>query len=114
MIKYGINFILVSMGLIFLTIFFYFSINEEKIINKFVSIINKSYLFNLTPIPGIMFLIFGEFILWESQNNKSLNEMKIKFLILFRNKLQTIKRDLLDKNKNLLNMKSLKILSFGI
>jgi len=78
MIRDGINFILVGTGVFFFTVYLYFSLNEEKITNKFVLTANKTYLFNLAPMIGFTCLLFGEFIIWETQNNRILRELKLK------------------------------------
>ena len=91
MIRDGINFMWVGLGITLFTIYLYFSLNEEKITNKFVLTVNKSYLFNWAPMIGISFMIFGEFIIWETQNNKNLNDIKIKLLNNYRSKFTDLK-----------------------
>jgi len=101
MIKGGINFVMIGMGIIILTAYMYYSENEEKITNKFVLSVNKSYLFNWTPMIGLSFIVFGEFILWETQNNNKLKELKAKLLNDSRLRLSEIMPDLLNSfNKN--------------
>lgn len=77
---------LIGIGITFFTAYLYFSLNEEKITNKFILTVNKSYLFNWAPMIGITFMIFGEFIVWETQNNKNLNDIKVKFLNSYKKK----------------------------
>ena len=91
MIRDGINFMWVGLGITLFTIYLYFSLNEEKITNKFVLSVNKSYLFNLAPMIGISLMIFGEFLVWETQNNKILREQKLKLLNSYKNKLMDLK-----------------------
>ena len=91
MIRDGINFMWVGLGITLFTIYLYFSLNEEKITNKFVLSVNKSYLFNLAPMIGISFMIFGEFLVWETQNNKILREQKLKLLNGYKKKLTDLK-----------------------
>jgi len=101
MIKGGINFVMIGMGIIILTAYMYYSENEEKITNKFVLSVNKSYHFNWKPMIGLSFIVFGEFILWETQNNNKLKELKAKLLNDSRLRLSEIMPDLLNSfNKN--------------
>jgi len=93
MIRDGINFMLVGLGITLFTVYLYFSMNEEKITNKFVLTVNKSYLFNCAPMIGITFMIFGEFMVWEIQHNKNLNDLKIKLLISYRKKFSDLKAE---------------------
>jgi len=92
MIRDGINFMLVGIGITLFTVYFYFSLNEEKITNKFVLTVNKSYLFNWAPMIGITFMILGEFFVWEVQNNKILSDIKLKFTENFKKKLSDLKK----------------------
>ena len=91
MIRDGINFMLIGLGITLFTVYLYFSLNEEKITNKFVLTVNKSYLFNWAPMIGISFMIFGEFIIWETQNNKYLNDIKLKLLKSYSKRLTDLK-----------------------
>ena len=91
MIRDGINFRLVGIGITLFTIYLYFSLNEEKITNKFVLTVNKSYLFNWAPMIGITFMIFGEFLVWETQNNKMVRDIKLKLANIFKKKLSDLK-----------------------
>jgi len=84
MIRDEINFMLIGLGLTLFTVYLYFSLNEEKITNKFVLTLNKAYLFNWAPIIGISFIIFSEFLVWETQNNKNLNDFKMKLIDNYR------------------------------
>jgi len=95
MIKGGVNFVIAGICIILLTAYFYYSENEEKIRNKFVLSVNKSYLFNWAPMAGLTFIILGEFIVWESQNNKELKAIKVKIIDESRLRLSVIKFDLL-------------------
>jgi len=94
MIKGGVNFVIAGMVIIILAAYFYCSENEEKIRNKFVLSVNKSYLFNWTPMIGLTFIVLGEFIVWESQNNKELKALKVKFITESRMRLSFLKLDL--------------------
>ena len=91
MIRDGINFMLVGLAVFVFTVYLYFSLNEEKITNKFIVTANKTYLFNLAPMIGFTCLLFGEFIVWETQNNKNLNDIKIKLLNNYRSKFTDLK-----------------------
>ena len=91
MIRYGINFILVGIGITLFTVYLYFSLNEEKITNKFVMTVNKSYLFNLAPMIGITFMFICEFVAWEAQNNKMVSDIKLKLAENLRQKLSDLK-----------------------
>jgi len=91
MIRDGINFMLVGIGITLFTVYLYFSLNEEKITNKFVLTVNKSYLFNWAPMIGITFMIFGEFLVWETQNNKLFCDIKLKLTDNFKKKLSDLK-----------------------
>jgi len=91
MIRDGINFMLVGIGITLFTVYLYFSLNEEKITNKFVLTVNKSYLFNWAPMIGITFMIFGEFLVWETQNNKLLSDIKLKLTENLNKKLSDLK-----------------------
>ena len=82
---------LIGLGITLFTVYLYFSLNEEKITNKFVLTVNKSYLFNWAPMIGISFMIFGEFIIWETQNNKYLNDIKLKLLKSYSKKITDLK-----------------------
>jgi len=94
MIKGGVNFVITGMVIILLAAYFYCSENEEKIRNKFVLSVNKSYLFNWAPMIGLSFIVLGELIVWESQNNKELKAIKLKFINESRLRLSFIKLDL--------------------
>ena len=91
MIRDGINFMWIGLGITLFTIYLYFSLNEEKNTNKFVLSVNKSYLFNLAPMIGISLMIFGEFLVWETQNNKILREQKLKLLNSYTKRLTDLK-----------------------
>ena len=91
MIRDGINFMLVGLAVFVFTVYLYFSLNEEKITNKFVLTANKTYLFNLAPMIGFTCLLFGEFIIWETQNNKYLNDIKLKLLKSYSKRLTDLK-----------------------
>ena len=95
MIKDSVNFMIAGIWFIILAAYFYYSENEEKIRNKFVLSVNKSYLFNWAPMVGLTFIILGEFIVWESQNNKELKAIKVKIIDESRLRLSLIKFDLL-------------------
>lgn len=82
---------LVGIGITLFTVYLYFSLNEEKITNKFVLSVNKSYLFNWAPMIGITCLIFGEFLVWETQNNKIVSDIKLKLTNTLRNKFSDFK-----------------------
>ena len=71
---------LLGLGIALISASFYFSNRNEFILNKFVISINKSFLFNCTPVIGIFFMALGEFIVWESKNNNNLNEYKNLFI----------------------------------
>ena len=95
MIKGCVNFMIAGMCIILLAAYYYCSENEEKIRNKFVLSVNKSYLFNWAPMIGLAFIVLGEFIVWESQNNKELKAIKVKIIDESRLRLSLIKFDLL-------------------
>ena len=67
-----------SMAITVLTALAYFSKRNQFIMNKFVIVLIKSFHFNSTPILSISFLAIGEYLLWETQNNSDVMDVKNK------------------------------------
>jgi len=104
---------IMSSGLIItiITAVFYFLKLDQHVMDRFVLTIGKSYHFNWAPMIGISVMAFGEFILWESQYCKNLNEVNIKFIYNFRLKISNIRLGLIYlSNRRLLNLKVIKFL----
>jgi len=77
--KDGINIMLIGLIITIITAWFYFSKHYEAGMSKFVLTIGNSFHFNWAPMIGISVMAFGEFLLWESQKNRNLNDVWIKF-----------------------------------
>ena len=77
--KDGIYIMLLGLALTIVIAFFYFTKIEQPFMSKFVIHIGTSFHFNWAPMIGIFTMAFGEFILWQSQHNKNLHEVIIKF-----------------------------------
>jgi len=60
---------------------------------------------------GIMVMAFGEFLLWESQYNADLNEVKTKLVAKFKSRISTVKMCLIYVyNMHLINFRVLRVL----
>ncbi|MDD4969320.1 MAG: hypothetical protein PHT07_07800 [Paludibacter sp.] len=77
--KDGIIVMLIGLGLTLLTAVFYTLNLNEIMMDKFVFTIGSSFHFNWAPMIGISIMAFGEFVLWQSQNNKNLKEAGIRY-----------------------------------
>jgi len=76
--------LILGLGINIITAYIYFSNRNELIVNKFVITITKSFHLNCTPMIGILMLVAGELMLWESINNNQLN----KVTNIYRNKIR--------------------------
>ena len=109
--KDGIIIMLVGLGITIITAILYFSKLNEPFMNKFVIEAGNSFHFNWAPMIGIFVMAIGEFLLWESQNNANLNDVKTKFVAKFRSKMSTIKLGLIYvSNMHLINFRVLRVL----
>jgi len=72
--------LILGLGINIITAYFYFSNRNELIVNKFVITITKSFHFNCTPMVGLLMLVAGEFIVWESKNNNQWSKIKTIFM----------------------------------
>ncbi|MDD4969322.1 MAG: hypothetical protein PHT07_07810 [Paludibacter sp.] len=89
--KDGINIMLVGLVITIITAILYFSKMNEPFMNKFVLGSGSSFHFNWAPMIGILIMAFGEFLLWESQNNVDLIAVKAKFRLKFMSKLSNVR-----------------------
>jgi len=85
--KDGINIMLIGLAMTILIAYFYFSKQQSNVMNKFVMTIGNSFHFNWAPLTGITVMAFGEFLIWQSQKNRNLNEVWIKFMIKYKVRL---------------------------
>ena len=109
--KDGITIMLVGLGITIITAILYFTKMNEPFMNKFVFESGNSFHFNWAPMIGILVMAIGEFLLWESQNNVDLNEVKSKFIAKFRLRISTVKLGLIYVfNMHLINFRVLRVL----
>jgi len=107
--KDGITIMLIGLGITMFTAFFYFSKTDQHLMNNFVVTIGNSYHFNWLPLIGISVMAIGEFLLWESQNNKNLMEVKTKFITKSRMRYSNAKLELVSfSNLQFISFKVLK------
>jgi len=103
--KDGITIMLFGLALTIITAYFYFTHQNEYLMNKFIVTFGHSFHFNWAPMIGIFTMAFGEFILWQSQNNKNMSEVMDKFLLKSKLKISTLKLEL-----NSISFKELRVL----
>ena len=108
--KDGINIMLLGLAMTILIAYFYFSKQQNHVMNKFVMTFGNSFHFNWAPMIGISVMAFGEFLLWQSQKNKNLNEVWIKFLHKFKVKLSDVRLTIIYLTQN--KMVNLKVIKF--
>jgi len=109
--KDGIYIMLLGLAITILIAYFYFSKQHDYVMSKFVLTFGKSFHFNWAPMIGISVMAFGEFILWQSQNNKNLNEVKIKFLRKFKVRLSNVRLVIIYLTQNkMVNLKAIKFI----
>jgi len=109
--KDGIQIMLVGLTLTILTAYFYFSKHYEVGMSKFVLTIGNSFHFNWAPMIGISIMALGEFILWESQTNMNMNDVRTKFKNKFYIRISTLRLKFIYlSNLRLINMKVVKYL----
>ena len=109
--KDGIIIMLVGLVVTIITAFLYFSKMNEPLMNKFVFESGNSFHFNWAPMIGILVMAIGEFLLWESQNNVDLNEVKTKLVAKFKSRLSTVKLGLIYvSNMHLISFRVLRVL----
>jgi len=107
----GITIMLVGLGITIITAILYFSKMNEPFMNKFVIEAGGSFHFNWAPMIGILVMAIGEFLLWESQSNADLKELKTKLVARFRLRISTIKLGLIYvSNLHLINFRVLRVL----
>ena len=82
--KDGINIMIFGLGLTIISAVFYFFNLNEYITDKLVITIDNSVHLHWLPMVGISIMAIGEFLLWQSQHNKNLKEIGIKFLNKFK------------------------------
>ena len=109
--KDGITIMLIGLGLTIFTAIFYFTNQNEYLMNKFIITFGNTFHFNWAPMLGILTMAFGEFLLWKSQNNKNLKEVLAKFILKYRMKISILKLELNYLSKlNSINFKELRVL----
>jgi len=109
--KDGISIMLVGLVITIITAILYFSKLNEPLMNKFVFEAGNSFHFNFAPMIGIMVMAFGEFLLWESQYNDDLNEVKTKLVTKFKSRISTVKLGLIYlSTMHLINFRVLRVL----
>jgi len=96
---------MLGLGMTIFTAFFYFTHQNESIMDKFIFTFGHSYHFNWAPMIGIFTMAFGEFILWKSQNNKNMSEVMDKFILKSKLMISTLKLELIS-----INFKELRVL----
>ena len=90
-----INIMLLGLGIAILTALYFLSRRNVFIMNKCEISINKAFHFNLTPVIGISCMAIGEFILWESQNNNTVIEVKTKLINNLKTKIAPLQIELM-------------------
>jgi len=109
--KIGICIMLFGLIITIITLFFYFQKLDQPVMDRFVLTTANSFHFNWAPMIGISFMAIGEFILWESQNNKNLNEVKNKLINNYMLKIANIRLELIYlSNRKLFSIKVIKFL----
>jgi len=113
--KVGITIMVIGLGVTILAAVFYFTKQNDLLMSKFIIHFGNSFHFNWAPMIGITIMAFGEFILWESQHNKNLNEVLIKYLNKSRRKFSDIQQEIIYLiNKNRTNFKEFKVLIMNL
>jgi len=113
--KVGITIMVIGLGVTILAAVFYFTKQNDILMSKFIIHFGNSFHFNWAPMIGITIMAFGEFILWESQHNKNLNEVLIKYLNKSRRKFSDIQQEIIYLiNKNRTNFKEFKVLIMNL
>ena len=113
--KVGITIMVIGLGVTILAAVFYFTKQNDLLMSKFIIHFGNSFHFNWAPMIGITIMAFGEFILWESQHNKNLNEVLIKYLNKSRRKFSDIQQGIIYLiNKNRTNFKEFKVLIMNL
>ena len=108
--KDGITIMLIGLGITILTVVFYFTKQDDSLMSKFIIHFGKSFHFNWAPMIGIFIMAFGEFILWESQNNKNLKEVMLKVINKTRANYSDRRMEFIYLiNKNMSNFRELKV-----
>jgi len=104
--KDGIKIMILGLGLTIISAFFYFfNVKESINVKSLVSSIDSAH-FNWLPMIGISIMAFGEFLLWQSQHNKNLNEVRTKLLNRIRIRMSNLKLGLIYiSHSKLINMK---------
>ena len=109
--KDGINIMLLGLAMTILIAYFYFSKQQSNVMNKFVMTIGNSFHFDWAPMIGITVMAFGEFLLWQSQKNRNLNQVWIKFLNKYNVRLSYIRLKFIYLTQNkMINLKAIKFL----
>lgn len=109
--KDGIHIMLIGLGVTILTAILYFSKSNEYFMSKFIIGKDSSFHFNWAPMIGISIMAFGEFLLWESQKNENLNQVRIKFINWFYTRLSNLHLYLIYiSHTKLLNMKAVRFI----
>ena len=90
---------LLSMGITILAALSFFSNRNQFIMNKFMLAIIRSFHFNSAPVISISMIAIGECLLWETQNNTDLIQMKAKVSNKLRLIVSVIQLDILKLTK---------------
>ena len=108
--KDGITTMLIGLGITILEAVFYFTNGNDFLMSEFIIHFGKSFHFNWAPMIGICIMAFGEFILWESQNNKNLKEVLVKLSNKIRVNYSEIRLEFIYLvNKNMSNFREFKV-----
>jgi len=109
--KDGLNIMFLGLVMTIFIAYFYFSKQQNFIMNKFVMTIGNSFHFNWAPMIGITVMAFGEFLLWQSQKNRNLNEVRIKFLNKYKVRLSNVRLVFIYLTQNkIVNLKVIKFI----
>jgi len=92
--KDSINIMLLGLEITIFAMLYYVLKNSNALMSNFAVTINKVHPFNLTLMIGLFIMAFGRFLLWESQDNSNLNEVKLKYMIKMRNHASKLKSGL--------------------
>ena len=108
--KVGITIMVIGLGVTILAAVFYFTKQNDLLMSKFIIHFGNSFHFNWAPMIGITIMAFGEFILWESQNNKNLKEVLVKLSNKIRVNYSEIRLEFIYLvNKNMSNFREFKV-----
>ena len=100
---------LIGLGLTILTAVKYSLDLNGFSMNKFTIIQGNSFQFNWAPMIGIFIMAVGEFLLWQSQHNKNIKEVGIKFLNKIKMSISNLRLDIIYiSHLKFVNMKAIR------